>query len=336
MRRPGASLGRASSLFADAIEQKQLTQKTGSSIMLNGSAVAVQAQMGEVKAGLAYLSTDRPSVIVAELTEAERAEVLAFLAERPVHTVIMAGLIRDNGIVSAHHRGTFWGCRNAAGRLEGVALIGHATLIEARTERALREFAWAAQTCSKLHMIMGECERVEEFWRSYADNGQPMRLACRELLFELRQPLAGREEVAGLRLATPADLDLIPPVQAQLAAAESGINPLDIDPVGFRQRCLRRIEQGRVSVLIEDGRLLFKSDVQAETPEVVYLEGVYVNPGTRGTGLGRRCFTQLSQQLLTRTKCVCLLVNEKNERAQAFYRKGGYKLTNVYDTIFVA
>lgn len=304
--------------------------------MLNVSSVTTQAQMGEVVAGLAYLSTNRPSVSVAELAEAERTEVLAFLAERPVHTVIMAGLIRDNGIVSAHHRGTFWGCRNAAGRLEGVALIGHATLIEARTDRAVQEFAQVAQTYTRLHLIMGECERVAEFWRSYADNGQPMRRACRELLFELRQPPTGPEEVAHLRLATPADIDLILPVQAQLAEAESGINPLNVDPIGFRQRCLRRIEQGRISVLTENGQLLFKADVQAETPEVVYLEGIYVNPATRGTGLGRRCFNRLSRQLLTRTKCVCLLVNEENERAQTFYRKSGYALTAVYDTIFVA
>ena len=144
-------------------------------------------------------------------------------------------------------------------------------------------------------------------------------------------------EVKGLRLATPDELDLIAPVHAGLAEAESGINPLEKDAEGFRARCLRRIEQGRVWVLVsEDGRLLFKADVQASTPEVVYLEGIYVHPAERGAGLGRRCMTQLSNELLLlHTRRVCLLANEENERAHSFYRMCGFKLRGVYDTIFL-
>jgi len=269
------------------------------------------------------------------LAESEREEVLAFLAERAVHTVCMAGLIRDNGIVSPHNRGAFYGCRSAEGRLEGVALVGHATLVEARTRRAFREFALVAQCTTRTHFILGEADSVEEFWMHYADAGQPMRRACREFLFELRYPLEAGRGGEGLRRAIAEDLELIVPVHAALAEDESGVNPLETDPEGFRARCLRRIEQGRTWVVIENGRLLFKADVQADTPEVVYIEGVYVNPSERGTGIGRRMMTQLGFELLLRTRRVCLLANEGNERAHAFYRHCGYKLRGVYDTIFL-
>jgi len=269
------------------------------------------------------------------LTESGREEVLAFLAERAVHTVCMAGLIRDNGIVSPHNRGTFYGCRSAEGRLEGVALVGHATLVEARTRRAFREFALVAQCTTRTHFILGEADSVEEFWSHYADAGQPMRRACREFLFELRYPLEAGRGGEGLRRATAEDLELIVPVHANLAEDESGVNPLDTDPEAFRARCLRRIEQGRTLVVIENGRLLFKADIQADTPEVVYIEGVYVNPSERGTGIGRRMMTKLGFELLLRTRRVCLLANEENERAHAFYRHCGYKLRGVYDTIFL-
>jgi predicted GNAT family acetyltransferase len=270
------------------------------------------------------------------LAEEEREEVLAFLAERAVHTVCMAGFVRDNGIVSPHNRGTFYGCRSAEGRLEGVALVGHATLVEARTRRAFREFALVAQCTTRTHFILGEADSVEEFWSHYADAGQPMRRACREFMFELRYPLEAGRGSESLRRATPEDLELILPVHARLAEDESGVNPLDTDPEGFRARCLRRIEQGRVWVVVSDGgRLLFKADVQADTPEVVYLEGVYVNPTERGTGIGRRMMTRLGYELLLHTRRVCLLANEENERAQAFYRNCGYKLRGVYDTIFL-
>jgi len=296
---------------------------------------SLNALMNVVMAEMPYLPEADVTVDVIELTEDNRNEVLAFLAERPVHTVCLAGFIRDNGLVSPHNRGTFYGCRNSEGRLEGVALIGHATLIEARTARAMEEFGLVAQGYQRTHMILGEKDKVEQFWNYYADEGQEMRLACRELLFELRYAMQVRDEVDGLRRATLEDLDKIAPVQASMAEEESGKNPMEIDPDGFRARCARRIEMGRVWLLEEDGRLVFKADVQADTPDVVYLEGVWVNPSERGKGIGRQCLRQLCQDLLVRTKSVCVLVNEENHRAHTFYRMCNFKMRGVYDSIFL-
>jgi predicted GNAT family acetyltransferase len=296
---------------------------------------SLNALMNVVMAETPYLPEADVTVDVIELTEDDRNEVLSFLAERPVHTVCIAGFIRDNGLVSPHNRGTFYGCRNSEGRLEGVALIGHATLIEARTARAMEEFGLVAQGYQRTHMILGEKDKVEQFWNYYADEGQEMRLACRELLFELRYAMQVRDEVDGLRRATLEDLDKIAPVQASMAEEESGKNPMEIDPDGFRARCARRIEMGRVWLLEEDGRLVFKADVQSDTPDVVYLEGVWVNPSERGKGIGRQCLRQLCQDLLVRTKSVCVLVNEENHRAHTFYRMCNFKMRGVYDSIFL-
>lgn len=291
--------------------------------------------MSTVMAETQFLPEARVTIETDELTEEDRNEVLAFLAERPTQTVCIAGFIRDNGLVSPHNRGTFYGCRNSEGRLEGVALIGHATLIEARTTRAMREFGLMAQAYPRTHMILGEKESVEQFWNYYADEGQQMRLACRELLFELRQAMDVREEVEGLRRATIDDLDQIAPVQAAMAEFESGVNPMEIDPEGFRARCTRRIEMGRVWVLEQGGRIIFKADVQAHTPDVVYLEGVWVNPSERGKGIGRKCLRHLCGDLLTRTKSVCVLVNEESERTHTFYRMCNFKMRGVYNSIFL-
>jgi uncharacterized protein len=271
---------------------------------------------------------------VTLLGEEHLAEVLEFLSERPIHTVTMAGFIRDNGMVSEHHRGSFYGCRKDGGQLEGVALIGHATLLETRTDRALAALAHKAQAQTSTHMIMGEQERIAEFWSYYADEGQEMRLACRELLFELQPPIEVHKEMVELRSATAADLELIIPPQAQMAFEESGINPLEVDPEGFRRRCLRRIERGRTWVLVEQGKLLFKAEIVSDTPEVNYLEGIHVAPDERGKGHGRKCLSQLTRTLFLRTRSVCILVNERNTAAHAFYRRAGFKFRGVYDTIF--
>lgn len=275
------------------------------------------------------------ALVAFRLTNELENEALSFLSERPLHTVTMIGFIRDNGLVSPANRGTFYGVRNNKGELEGVALIGHATLMETRTERAVSAFAQAAQSCSSAHMILGERDRITEFWSHYEAAGQQMRLACRESLFELRHPVQIDEEAPGLRLATLDELELILPIQARMAQDDSGVNPLECDPEGFRQRCRRRIEQGRTWVSIGEGELLFKADVISDTPEVIYLEGVWTNEKLRGTGNGLNCMSQLAKALLQRTKAISLLVDERNMRAQAFYRKCGFRFLTTYDTIFL-
>src|SRR5918996_570006 len=118
----------------------QLTMTTEHTMTQIENAPSYNSLLNSVMATTPYLPEADVTVSVFELTEDDRNEVLAFLAERPTHTVCMAGFIRDNGLVSPHNRGTFYGCRNSEDRLEGVALIGHATLLDARSERAMQEF----------------------------------------------------------------------------------------------------------------------------------------------------------------------------------------------------
>jgi predicted GNAT family acetyltransferase len=268
---------------------------------------------------------------VQPLTDAHYGEVLAFLATRSVDSIFMSGLVRDNGIVSDFNRGTFYGCRDAQGQLEGVALVGHATLVEARSEGALAAFARLAKE-AQAHVIVGDQEKVEHFWTHYEEGGQkPLRI-CRELFMEQRWPVETLTEAAALRLATMADLETLVSVNARMACDESGVNPLEQDAAGFRARLVRRIELGRVWVWTgEDGRLLFKVDIMAEVPGCIYLEGVYVHADERGRGYGRRAISQLGRLLLARTETLCLLVNEQNKDAQIFFFKAGYKLRACYD-----
>jgi predicted GNAT family acetyltransferase len=295
--------------------------------LTNSNAIAATATAHEIA------STE--SLSLQRLTSGVEAEVLKFLGERPLHTAVMSGFIRDNGLDSEYNRGAFYACRNARGNLEGVALIGHAMFVEARTSATLRLFAQLAQNCRHTHMLLGESEKIEQFWNYYSDGGQPPRLFCREVLFEQRRTVKSLEPVADLRLATVDDLALIVPVHAALAYAESGVNPLDIDPRGFQARCERRIKQNRVWVCVRDSRLLFKTDIVAATPQVTYLEGVYVEPAERSKGFGTRCLTQMNSVLLQGTEAISVLVNAQHSAAQAFFQKAAFIPRGHYDTIFL-
>lgn len=272
------------------------------------------------------------SLRVAPLKCGEQAEVLTFLSARPLHNVALASLVLDNGLENFLNRGKFYACRDAGGRLEGVALIGHTVLFDARTDEAVEAFASVARDCQRKYLLMGEAERVERFWHFYAGHSGGPRFARRVSLLERREiPEGAGAPVTGLRPARLEDLDFVMTIQAEMAEEESGTNPLESDRLGFRVRCARRVERGRAWVYVLDSRPVFKAEVIAETPEAAYVEGVYVSPDVRGRGLGSRCLAQMCRALLRGgTKAVCLFVDERNERALHFYESAGFTSASGY------
>jgi len=260
--------------------------------------------------------------------------ILSALSSNSLTNVIMAGFIRDNGFINPLNRGEFFTCRDESNQLEGVALIGHTILFEAFSDRAIQTFATLARRRSSTHLLMGEHNAVERFWGHYAAKHESPRLVCPILFLQRREPFESQTEVSGLRPATPEDLEHVVQAQAAMAFEISGVDPLQKDPAGFRARYLRRIEKQRVWVLIESDRLVFKSDVIADTPHASYIEGVYVRPEERGKGLGRRCLTGLSRTLMARGKAIYLFVENQNTRTTSFYLNLGFTIAGQYDLLY--
>jgi predicted GNAT family acetyltransferase len=120
-----------------------------------------------------------------------------------------------------------------------------------------------------------------------------------------------------------------------MALAESGVDPREADPIGFELRCSRRIEMDRVWVSVENNTLTFKAEILSETPDVTYIEGIYVDPSYRGNGYGLRCLAQVAEGLSQHTRSLCLFVNGNAKEAQDFYKRAGFSLSSVYATIFL-
>jgi ribosomal protein S18 acetylase RimI-like enzyme len=273
---------------------------------------------------------------VCQLTENDVAETLAFLAIRPVHTVVMTSFIRDNGIESELNRGRFFGYLNEKGELEGVALIGHSTLVEARTHRALKALAFAARRSeTPIHLVMSHGSDAETFWYFLTGGVREPRLSLEEELFEVSFPFAVQRTGETLRRADMSELEEVAAIQAELAFMETGTDPMQMDREGFFARVARRIEQERVFVVTIGGKLAFKADVIAETDHAAYLEGVYVAPEFRGRGLGPKCLAEVGLELLNRVERVCLLSNVEFTTAHRAYRKAGFKNTDRCTTLVV-
>ena len=270
------------------------------------------------------------------LGEEHRNEVVEFLHVRPVHTVVMTSFLADNGFDSEFNRGKYFGYRTKDGSLEGVALIGHTTLVEARSEEALAAFAYEAKRSeTPVYVMMSEGRAIERFWEFFKEENAEPRHMFTEKLFELNFPFLVQDCEWEVRTATPEELEQVAEAHAEVAFIESGDNPLEKDREGFLKRCLRRIEQGRTFVVFENGKLLFKADIVAETDKVAYLEGVYVSPDMRGQGVGPKCLSKLSTKMLERVSDICMLSNLKFESAHRSFEKAGYHSTDCCTTIFV-
>ena len=273
------------------------------------------------------------SLQVSPVTAGSEKEILSALSAASLTNVIMAGFVRDNTVISPLNRGKFYLCRNEQNQLEGVALIGHTILLDVFTERAIQAFATVARREVSPHLLMGERNLVKQFWEYYAQPQQLPRLVC-PILFMRRAPFETHQATVGLRLAVREDLEHVVQAQAAMALETSGVDPLQKDPIGFRERYLRRIELKRVWVLMKDGRLVFKTDVIADTPEAAYIEGVYVSPEERGKGLGQRCLTEAGRAFLGRNKAIYLFVQNDEERTRSFYLKLGFNVAGQYDLLY--
>ena len=271
---------------------------------------------------------------VAPLSQSHGPEALAFLAERPLDNVIMSGFIRDNGVVSPQNRGRFYGCWNRSGTLEGVALLGHGVSFDSRSEAATEVFASLAGKFPGSHLLMGESGQVRSFWRYYAPEGTVPRQMRDVTILEQRRPFEGCEELRDLRRALPGEADEVAALHAELVREETGTDPLLTEPEGFRLRCLRRIERERTWIWSEAGRIVYKADVIAMTPEVAYVEGVYVDARKRGRGHGRRCLAEMGRRLLRHVGSVCLFVDEENTRVKDFYLSVGYLPSSRYNILY--
>lgn len=273
---------------------------------------------------------------VVKLKKDDTEEVMNFLSERPVHTVAMASLITDNGIESELNRGIFYGYRNGSGCLEAVALIGHSTLVETRSDHSLQALAFKARSsATPINLIMSSGNDAETFFTYYGHGVLPPRAVASELLFETSFPFPVRECEWDLRPAVAEEIESIACAHAEAAFIESGINPMSRDRQGFLRRVLRRIEQGRTFVVFEKGELVFKADIIAETPEVIYLEGVYVAREHRGKGIGSSCLAKLCLRLLERASTVCLLSNASMPHAHRCFEKAGFQHTGSCRTVFI-
>jgi ribosomal protein S18 acetylase RimI-like enzyme len=250
------------------------------------------------------------------------SQVLAYCAGDPVERVFLEDVAR-RGL------GRFAGLREG-GRLTALLHLG-ANLVPSGPGCA--GFAELVAK-SDPRMVVGEEGAVSELWEVARDvlpaplddrPGQPV------YVLEEPPPSGG----SGLRRATLHDLDLLVVASAAAYREEVGLDAHARDPGLFEWRTRAQIEEGRSWLWAEDGRILFKAEASAWTPEAVQLQQVWTDPAARGEGHASRGLSDLIRLLLERVPRVCLFVRADNAAAIRLYETVGMEHVLDYRSVLL-
>ena len=97
----------------------------------------------------------------------------------------------------------------------------------------------------------------------------------------------------------------------------------------------RRRAAGRAWARFEDGQVVFKAEIGAQTSRVGQIQGVWVHPDWRGRGLGAAGTAALAAAVLRSGRTASLYVNDFNAPARAIYRRIGFGQLGTYATVLL-
>jgi predicted GNAT family acetyltransferase len=191
--------------------------------------------------------------------------------------------------------------------------------IRAFAERARRQ----GRRCSS---IVGPVQAVEPLWRALLPHWGEARdvRPCQPLMATSRPSLI--EPDPGVRRLVPDDLDVLLPASVAMFTEEVGVSP-EVGDGGalYRARVAEIVGAGRAFARIEGGRVLFKAEVGAATGAACQVQGVWVEPALRGTGIGTAGMgAVVNEALQSVAPVVSLYVNDYNVSARRAYANVGF------------
>ncbi len=272
------------------------------------------------------------------LDETDESAVHRLLATDPVAACVLAGRVELTGTAQGAVGAPLWGF--GSGRtLEAVCLAG-ANLIPfavpgaeraaavAFAERARR----AGRRCST---IVGSAASVAPLWDLLAPSwGPPRDHRPRQPLMAVDGPPAVAPEPR-VRPVRADELDVLLPAAVAMFTEEIGVSPLRLDGgAGYRARLAELVRAGRALAWIEDGRVVFKAEIGAVSRAACQVQGVWVAPAHRGTGIGAAGTAAVVEYARsTLAPVVSLYVNDYNLAALAAYRRVGFREVGQFSSV---
>jgi len=172
--------------------------------------------------------------------------------------------------------------------------------------------------------IISPAHLVDSLWRRLQSRLDPPTVVrMNQPVYAIRNR-TDYPDLTECRYSTIRDLDALVPAAAAMHKEEVGIDPMERDAIGYRERIRELIDKKRSIVLIHDRAIVAKCEYSAVTPEAVQLMGVWTNPAYRRQGYGRQLLREVCGHLSRTGRAVTLFVNDFNRPAVALYESLGF------------
>ena len=263
----------------------------------------------------------------------------AVLAADPVASCMVSSRVETNGLDPIRLGGELWAPDSRYSRRAGlpglcfagsnlIPLRGDTTALHSFADRALRR----PRRCSS---IVGPASQVLGLWDELVYDWGPAReLRTQQPLLALdREPAVTCD--GRVRRVRPHELDHYYPAAVAMFTEEVGVDPrLGDGGASYRARVAELISSGRAFARFENGDVVFKAEIGALSATVGQIQGVWVHPERRGSGLGTAGTATVAATLLRDLgRTASLYVNSFNAPALAAYRKIGFSTVGEFATV---
>lgn len=261
---------------------------------------------------------------------------LAVLESEPVVNAFVTSRVQVAGLDPWRLGGEMWGWYED-GRLRSLCYSGANLVPICATPEAVRAFADRARRSGRrCSSIVGPAEPTGLLWRLLEPSWGPAR--------EVRshQPLMVTEAMPQgvapdpyVRRIQKDEMEVIMPACVAMFTEEVGVSPLAGDGgLLYQARVAELVGSGRSFARIEDGRVVFKAEIGAATPQACQIQGVWVAPEFRGRGLSETGMTAVLRYALADVApVVSLYVNDFNTAARAAYRRVGFREVGAFMSV---
>ncbi|MFJ5044607.1 GNAT family N-acetyltransferase [Streptomyces sp. NPDC088719] len=261
---------------------------------------------------------------------------LAILESEPVANAFVTSRVQVAGLDPWRLGGEMWGWY-ADGMLRSLCYSGANLVPICAGPEAVRAFADRARRAGRrCSSIVGPAEPTTQLWRLLEPTWGPAR--------EVRanQPLMVTESLSAdvtpdplVRRIRKDESEVLMPACVAMFTEEVGISPLAGDGgLLYQARVAELIGTGRSFARIDDGKVVFKAEIGAATPQACQIQGVWVAPEHRGKGLSETGMAAVLRYALADVApVVSLYVNDYNTPARKAYHRVGFREVGAFMSV---
>ncbi|MCX5163370.1 GNAT family N-acetyltransferase [Streptomyces sp. NBC_00264] len=270
------------------------------------------------------------------LEPSDLGAALAVLESEPVANAFVTSRVQIAGLDPWRLGGEMWGWY-ADGRLCSLCYSGANLVPICATPEAVRAFADRARRAGRrCSSIVGPAEPTAQLWRLLEPGWGPAReVRANQPLMVTESPSADVTPDPLVRRIRKDEMDVLMPACVAMFTEEVGISPLAGDGgLLYQARVAELIGAGRSFARIDDGKVVFKAEIGAATPQACQIQGVWVAPEHRGRGLSETGMAAVVRYALAEVApVVSLYVNDYNTPARRSYARVGFKETGAFMSV---